>query len=210
MVLVAPVGAQEDPPARDGTGDSYWGPIEPPAPETTAEFETAGLSAWEWPLYAIYRTVGVPFQLFTYLVRGGVIALDESGALEWISNLFGAVDLPYGFRAIVDVNSTVGGGGGLTFFHEELFGGRARFQTKAKFVSGGRTTLSGGFLVPKGEGGFDLGGGYEIRGNERFFGRGPNAEEADESYFTREITWVGGTYEQPLGADFALRGLGLF
>jgi outer membrane protein assembly factor BamA len=51
-----------------------------------------------------------------------------------------------------------------------------------------------------------LGGGYRIRPNARFFGFGPDAAAADKSYYRQQATWLGAAYERPLGSRVTLEG----
>jgi len=208
-VLIAAPGAAEE--APEGSGESYWGPIPPPTPETTATFEGRRRAAWEWPLYGTYRVVGFPFQMVAYGLRTTVIALDESSAIDRIAEVLGAVELPYGFRASVDVGTVAGNGYGLAFFHDELFDDAARLQLRAQMGTAGRSRFTGGLLLPRPHGGFlDLGLGYHKDGRARFYGLGPSSMDADLARFTSEWAWAGATWRRGLSRGFAVEGIGLY
>lgn len=211
MALCAVVGVAPAAASPDGSGESFWGPIPPPGPETTAVFPARSRAAWEWPLYGTYRAVGFPLQLATLGVQTTVVALEETHVLDTIGELFGATDLPYGFRVSVDAGSFTGGAVGATFFHEDLTSRAARLQIKTTFGEGGRSRLSAGLLFGQPRRGFlDLGLGYRKDGEARFYGLGPTSRESDLARFTDERAWIGGTWRRGLGAGFAVEGLGLY
>jgi len=63
---------------------------------------------------------------------------------------------------------------------------------------------SAGLRAPWGrEGKLEIGGGYRIERNARFYGLGPSSTKADRSYFTEEQHWAGAGYRRALGGPLA-------
>jgi outer membrane protein assembly factor BamA len=55
-----------------------------------------------------------------------------------------------------------------------------------------------------------LGAGYRVRPNARYFGLGPGALEANESRYTHEMSWVGAAVERRLHRSISLELVSLF
>ena len=52
----------------------------------------------------------------------------------------------------------------------------------------------------------EVGLGWRVRPNARYFGLGPGAGEDAKSFFRHETLWLGASYRRHLGNDFSLTG----
>lgn len=207
LVCAPPVAATESPPV-EGSGASYWGPIPAPADSVTARYESNRPSAWEYPLLGAYWLAKAPFEIVDFAVGNTVVALDESGALYRVRELYSPLGLPWGFRLSGIAGELTGVGGGLGFHHDAFLGEGNALQLKATLTSKRNSKAGGGmvFRVGPRRSFLELGGGYRKNTNARFFGLGPYTPESAESFFTQEATWAGLTYQYDVGSDVALQG----
>lgn len=199
-------------PARDGHGESYWGPIPAPADSVRARFDDAPRARWELPFAATWWLVSTPFELIRSGTEVSVIWLEESGTLYRIQRLFAPIDLPYGFSLSGAAGGLSGVGGGIAFYHHEFLGPHNRLRLKLAFSSREDRRYTAGLVLPF-EGGrtLEIGSGYRRRGQARYFGLGPQTEYGDESYYTQESFWGGAIFAQELGfADVSLKARTLY
>ncbi len=199
FMIAATTAAHAD--NTDGVGESYWGPIPAEHDSVRTPLEQPGAPAWQAAVDVPYHVIGAPLRLFSSAVGSGVIALDESNVVYRISELVGPRELPYGATVSFSAGGLTGFGGGATLVHDAFFGPDNRFRL------GGMTSVNGHHKVNLGiylglgrPTALQVGAGYRMTPNARYFGFGPTdrTESAEESFFRREMSWVGATLEREL------------
>ncbi|NNF07738.1 MAG: BamA/TamA family outer membrane protein, partial [Candidatus Eisenbacteria bacterium] len=188
---------------------SYWGPIPTESDTTKQVYEAQGLALWAYPLKVPYYAVVTPTGLFFDGVGAGVNALQESGVIYQLSQLFGPRQGPFGLLVNFQAGGLDGIGGGLTGVHDEFFGADNRF--KIRFFGSTNQTIKTHFgaIIPQGKNTWDFGAGYRVRPTARYFGIGPDTKEEDEegngreSHYTQETTWAGVTLARSLTDDLS-------
>lgn len=195
----------------DGAGDSFWGVVPAPGDSVRAPLVGSPRPLWEYPLLVPYRTAQAPIRLLAAGAKVSYIYLDESGTLRAIGQLLGPKPVPYGAMVSFKAGGLSGFGGGLTLFHNSFFGPDNRLKVRSTATSTGEKKLTLGTIY-----GIDhaqtleVGGGYRLRQNSRFFGLGPESREEDESFFAQEAAWGGLMLSQRLHDQVRLEASGLF
>jgi len=184
-----------------GSGTSYWGAIEAPSDSTTAHFENRSPSPLAVAADVPYYVVGLPLRLFSTGVGATVVFLDEKHVIYRVMRLLRPRELPYGFLVGFTAGGLTGLGTGVTFVHDAFFGQDNRFRLGAKTSRNGhhRVVAGGRFFVQSARS-LQLGAGYRMTPNARYFGIGPfsRTEGNSESFYRQELTWAGATLEQRL------------
>ena len=179
---------------RDGSGDSYWGAIPPPADSVSAVFASGPRPVWETVLLVPYWIIGLPLRLVAVGVGEGVELLDGSGVASTVAGWLGPRTGPFGVIISARAGGLSGVGGGVAVEHTELFnrpGTAFRGRVAGTFI--GDFRASGAVRVPFAERSLlDLGTGYRFRNRVRYFGIGPERGAEDESLFRQRTWWVGG------------------
>ncbi len=177
---------------KDGSGESYWGPIEARADSNSTEVEQNPRPAWEYPLLVPYRIVQLPFRAVVGTIGAAYVYADESGLAYRIAQILGPKELPYGALLTVKGGGLSGIGGGVSIFHKEFFGPHNRLKIRTTFTSKGETKATLGTLFGDRKASMlEVGGGYRIRRNARYFGLGPDAGNRNESFYSQETSWGG-------------------
>jgi hypothetical protein len=180
-------------------GPSNWGELPAASDSSTAAFRNHGLPIWEAALVWPYRVVTFPLKLAGDGFGETVEFMDERRILYKINRLLTPPDLPYGFTTNLHAGGLAGLGGGLTFYHDELFSPHNRTRLGFKSSLKGSHRLTFGLRIGDGgEGEGEAGAGYRIRRNARFFGLGPQSRDEDESFFSHELSWAGVGYHRNL------------
>jgi hypothetical protein len=203
-------GAGAAPPAGgDGTGESYWGEIPALSDSIAATFTTPGLPWWEASLTWSYRVVTFPVKLTVDGVGEGVSALDRGRVVGWVVEHLGPRDLPFGFRVNLTAGGIPGFGGGVTFYHNALFGPGNRFELRGSATAHGSDRVTLG-MTRGGTREIEIGGGYRVEPGARYFGIGPGTAETRESFFTLQQTWIGISSLRRFGHGLGLEGSVLY
>lgn len=199
-------------PAQPANGESYWGQIPAPADSTTTTYANRSKSGWEHALLAPYTVVKVPFSLLNAGLRETVTFLDESGAVHTIGELLGPREGPFGLVLNLSSGSLEGLGLGVTSYHDAFLSPDNRLRLGLRSSTNGHHRATGGLTIPLGDAGreLELGAGYRMHPNSRFFGIGPNTDPDDKSYVRNELTWFGATYTRPLVGHLKLEGGALY
>jgi len=190
-----------------GTGFSYWGPIGGPTDSTSTVFANIGMPFWEAALVWPYRVVSSPVRLVALGLGEGIDFLDHSNTLRKVGQLLGPRRGPIGMLVNIQAGGLAGMGGGLAFEHTAFLGSNNRLRV------GGRTTTRGNHhaylgvhVGLEGPRSAEVGIGWRVRPNARYFGLGPEAGASSESYFRHEAFWFGAGYRRALGANFSVLG----
>lgn len=192
-------GSGDARPSAAGFGESYWGPIPAPTDSTQRAFPASPRPLWEYPLLGPYRVLQFPFRATSAGLGASYVYLEESGFLRRLAELLGPKPIPYGAMVSFKAGGLSGLGGGVTIFHNEFFGPDHRLKIRTTITSTGEKKATLGTIF-----GLDqprtveVGGGYRLRRNSRFFGLGPRSREPDASFFSQEVAWGGAELSQAL------------
>jgi len=178
--------------AHDGSGQSYWGAIPARVDTVEAQVEPDPRPLWEYPILVPYRIVEFPLKATEVAMGAAYRGLEHSGAIYHISKLLAPKQVPYGFLLNVGGGSLIGAGTGLTLYHDEFLGPHNRLRMRTALTTKGtqKATLGGVF----GEGQateIEVGLGYRVRENARYFGTGSEAPEYQKSYYSQDTSWGG-------------------
>jgi hypothetical protein len=190
-----------------GTGASYWGLIPAAADSTTIVFSNTGMSFWEATLVWPYRVVSFPVRAFAAGVGTSIDFLERTNTLRRVGKLFAPRTGPFGVMVNVQAGGLAGMGVGLTAEHTAFLGSDNRLRVGARSTTRGNHQgyIGADFAVgPPSH--FEVGLGWRVRPNARYFGLGPGAEEGAESFFRHETMWLGASYHRDLGNDVSLTG----
>lgn len=197
--------AEETGGTSPGSGSSYWGSIPSPSDTNVAAMKTRPRSAWEYPVLIPYQVVNLPLRYTLVGIRRGVIWLDDVGFIPFVKRVLGAQELPYGILANFSVSPLNGFGAGATLYHDDVFSPRNRAKLRSHFSAEGARRVSLGLLLNEGDGTeYEVGGGYRLRPNARYFGLGPQASETLQSRYTQEIAWGGVSLTRMMPHDIQL------
>ena len=197
--------------AADDARESYWGPVPAPSDSTAAAFGQTPRPAWEYPLLIPYRIAGIPFLAVHYTGKAIYDGLQTSGLAYQIGKLLGPRPLVYGFFFNMRAGGLTGLGGGITIFHNEFLGEDNRLRLKTLNTSRGEQRYTLGIFIAEGRGWeWEVGGGYRLRRNARFFGLGPRSSEKDKAYYSQETSWGGLHARRSLGFGLRLEASALY
>jgi hypothetical protein len=195
----APQAAPQAAPPSGG-----WGPLPAAGDSVTATFRDRPTPLWEKTLLLPYRIIALPFRGVAYGIGASLIYLDERHVIYQVNRLIAPRQGPFG----VLLNFTAGGlpgfGGGVTIVHDEFLSPENRFKFRWQSTVNGSHQISVG--LRRGEAPdrqFDFGAGYRLRPNARYFGIGPTSDDARESFYEQELTWVGAMLRPYLSQDIA-------
>ncbi|NNG17438.1 MAG: BamA/TamA family outer membrane protein [Gemmatimonadales bacterium] len=190
-----------------GTGASYWGLIPTAADSTTIVFSNAAMPFWEATLVWPYRVVSFPVRAFAAGVGASIDFLERTSTLERVGKLFGPRTGPFGVLVNVRAGGLAGMGVGLTAEHTAFLGSDNRLRVGARTTTRGNHQGHIGADFAAGRSSrIEVGAGWRVRPNARYFGLGPGAEEGAESFFRHETMWLGASYGRDLGSGFSLTG----
>lgn len=185
---------------------SYWGPIPPPADSTTAVFEQPPRPLWATALLVPYRIVALPFWLVRHGAQGVIVYVDENESLGWLKRLLRPREGPFGVTIGLRAGSLSGIGAGVTATHNRFLGGDHQLKVRWHSTTRGSHKVSAGVAFDRlAADVFEIGGGYHVRPDARFFGIGYDAADSTEAHYTQETAWVGGSYQRDLGQAFAAK-----
>lgn len=199
-------------PAGEGWGASYWGAVPPQADSLSARFLPRRAPLWERTLRVPYEVVVLPLGLATRGLKGAVIYADEHGLAGKLAWLLGPQQGPFGLKLRVEAGELLGAGMGMVVKHDAFLGADNAFVLRWRSaLSGTHRIHAGAELAGPGNARSVLAAGYSLLPNARYFGLGPEARSADESYYTQELAWgatallipVGGGTRAELSARYA-------
>jgi len=186
------------------TTQSYWGPIPPPDPTCSVVYPISGSHPVERVILAPFTIVTYPIFLTTRLLKAGLEFADERGIVPGLRPTLPIRIGNLSMGPAVTAGGHGGFGGGGTILYE---GG---IEKQNKVILRYVTTVKGfhrgsaGFRAPWGKRSIvEIGGGYRMERNARFFGIGPTSLKSDESFFTQEQSWGGAGIRRPLGRRLA-------
>jgi hypothetical protein len=210
VILVSPVESQTvsspEESQGDGSGNSYWGLIAPPTDSTAATLENLSMPVWEAALVWPFRVITFPIKVVGLGLAAGIDALGKSALYSQIALWFSGRDVSVGVTPVFSASSLSGIGIGLTFFHNHFTGQNTRLRITGKISTRGSKRFSIGMARKHWEAGI----GYRYKPNARYFGLGPESQEEDESFYTLEQRWIGGTYYLDLMKDLELSVDGVY
>jgi hypothetical protein len=190
-----------------GTGASHWGFIPAASDSTTIVFRNPAMPFWEATLVWPYRVVSFPVRAVAAGVGTSIDYLERSNTLQRVAKWFGPRTGPFGVMINVRAGGLAGLGAGLTAEHTAFLGPDNRLRL------GGRTTTRGNHqshigvdLAAGPSSRIEVGVGWRVRPNARYFGLGPGADEDAESFFRHETLWLGTSYRHDLGNAVSVTG----
>jgi hypothetical protein len=178
---------------------SYWGPLPPDEASTRVTYPRASTHPVERAVLTPFYLVTYPIYLSTRVLKKGLMFADEHGIVPGI----GSGPLVHVGNVSVSPAVTAGGhagfGGGADIL---ATGGKDKERSLAlRYITttNGMHRGSAGYRSPWGSrGALELGGGYRLERNARFYGVGPTSRASDLSYFTQEQSWGGVGYRRRL------------
>ena len=213
------VHTQENPPppdttrstSGDGTGQSYWGVIPASDQSSPVTIPNQPMPLWEGMLVWPYRVITFPLNLVSSGVGGTLQVLEKSKIIDRMGNFFGPRTGPMGVLMQFQAGGLSGFGVGAAFEHEAFLGpnNQLRLFGSTTITGTHRATMGMRFFTGS-TGEIDIGGGYRVRPNARYFGIGPTSVNSDESFYTQQLAWAGTSYRQGLGKQLFLTGDLLF
>jgi len=212
-------GSAPDPPATadpSATADppatlSYWGPIPPRADSTMAVFEQPPRPLWATSLLVPYRIVASPFTLLRHGAEAVIVYFDESTSLIWLKELLRPREGPFGVTLGLRAGSLSGLGGGMTATHNRFLAEGNQFKLRWRVTTRGSHKVSIGAAFDRfSDNTFEIGSGYHVRPDARFFGIGHATADSTEAHYTQETAWAGASYMRALGGDLSLGVTALF
>ena len=198
LALVLLLAARSSAAASDPP-ESYWGPMPADSIASRVTYRPASTHPVEHAVLAPFTVVTYPIYLTTRILKKGIVFADEHG----LTPTPGA-PLPIRIRNVsMGPAITAGGHAGFGVGGVVLIqGGRNRERDLSlRYLStvNGFHRGSVGFRSPWGStSSLEIGGGYRLERNTRFFGIGPTSDRADLSYFTQEQFWGGAGYRRSL------------
>lgn len=191
--------------------ESHWGVFPAETDSVTAVFHHPSPPAWQTVVDVPYHVASVPLRLVVGGIGATVRYLDERHVVYRIARLIGPRELPYGVVGSFSAGGLTGLGVGATAVHDAFFGPDNRFRVGGKTSQNGHHRALLGIELGIGHPRTtQLGFGYRKSPNARFFGIGPTTREADESYYSREMTWMGASLHQTLGANVGVEASVLY
>ncbi len=195
----------------DGSGSSYWGEIPSTGDSVTVMIRPRSKAVWEHVLLAPYRIVGVPFNILTTGVKVSVIYMDEH---RWLGRALQLANIQIGSYRIgprFQFDGLSGLGGGFTLSNDQFTAPGSRLKLRWRSTTTGTHWGSLGIHIREGEAtGYVVGVGYKLRPNARYFGTGPGALEANESFYTQEAGWAGLSVRRGTALGFEAEALALY
>ncbi|MFO7654121.1 MAG: BamA/TamA family outer membrane protein [Candidatus Krumholzibacteriia bacterium] len=194
---------------EDGWGESVWGWIPPPTPELTHRFEGVDRALWEHVLL-------VPYDVLAFLPRAVATALGGTAQLAADSRVpsfvYDTVTLK-GTPLTGEVSASLGGTDGLGVGYavtapiDHRAGNGLRLAGALSTKRHVRANL--GVWLGRPARALELGVGYSLEPNTRFFGLGPDAPERQLSYYTEETTWLGVGLRSTVARGWVVGGMAL-
>lgn len=166
-----------------------------PGDTSRAVFVDPPRPPWESVLYWPYRVATAPLHLVSGGIGAAIEYLDEEKVLYRVGRLLAPRRGPFGVLIDVQAGGLSGFGGGFTAEHDALFGRGNLFRLHGATTTRGDHRVSLGVRFPMGaeraQGALELGAGYRVRPNARYFDLGPRTRARDESFYRQELGWVG-------------------
>jgi hypothetical protein len=206
LVVAAGRAAAAADPAAGASPDSasYWGPMPPPADSVTAVTHNSKKPAWEAALIVPYDIIALPFRGLGYGLGATVTYLDEKGVIATGRKLLGPRTGPFGVLLGFSAGGLSGFGVGLTVLDDAFLSPENRLKLRFQATVRGSRRVTMGLRLRDGHAdSFQIGAGYRLQPNARYFGIGPFTPDEDESLYRQEVTWGGVTYTRQLPASFA-------
>jgi outer membrane protein assembly factor BamA len=190
-----------------------WGRFPTPADSVTAQFQNRPIPLWEYALLVPYRIVSFPIWAVSRGLTVSAVHLAETDFASYVGKFFRGFRGPFGTRwnPNFTAGGTLGTGGGLTIGHGSFFGPGNKVKIRWQSTTNSSHKLSlGGYFSGSGKTTLQLGGGWRVRPNARYFGIGPLAAESDESRFLQEMSWAGASVDRKIGSGFSFEIGGMY
>lgn len=174
--------------------ESYWGPIPARSDSNSVRLENPSTPTWEHVANAPYHLVGIPFRIGNFITRETVETMDGWGLFDMPPVPEKGLPLPGGFLMMPQggYSSLAGWQLGANFRHPHFLGERNKAYLVVESSTRHADILGGGFRFALGDvWELDLGGGGTDIPLARYFGRGHQAGEDEESYYNRISRWGG-------------------
>lgn len=192
--------------AQTAGGDSsaaYWGAEVARPDSATGVFRDPPIPIWMGVVYWPVRIVAEPVILLADGISAGVGYLGKQKVIQNATKLLGPQRGPLQIAPTIQAGGLSGFGGGFVAQYHGLLGEGSLVRGRLTGAVNGdsRATLGSRFSTGSASR-VELGIGYRMRGNARYFGIGPTTSESDESFYRQKLFWVGGSFRQGLGAEF--------
>ncbi len=191
----------------DGSGSSYWGVIPASDQSSPATIRNRTTPVWEGMLVWPYRVITFPLKLLSSGVGETLQFLDEKRVISQIGSFLGPRQGPFGVLMQFQAGGLSGFGGGVALEHDAFLSPSNRFRLHGTTTINGTHRAGLGLRFSTGSTGeIDVGAGYRVRPNARFFGIGPTSVNSSEAFYTQRLVWAGTSYRQGLGSNFYVGG----
>ena len=202
-----PVGGTAQVDSGNGTGASYWGTIPPLSSTTSQTIQNQPMPVWEGMLVWPYRVITFPLKALSVGFGETLEYLDDRKVLYRLNKLLGPRQGPFGVLMQVEAGGLPGFGGGLALEHDAFFGPSNRFRLYGTTTVTGTHRASLGMRFGSGtQSEVDVGAGFRVRPNARYFGIGYETTEVNESFYTQRLIWAGTSYRRGIGANLYIKG----
>jgi hypothetical protein len=182
---------------------TYWGPA--PADSAAVVFRQPGLPPWEAAVVYPWRVVTYPIKLAGLGIGALVVAGDRGHVIDDIVDLITPPPRIIGLTPTLNAGGLNGFGGGLTFYDNAFLGADNRARIGGDLTTNGSQRYRMGVLLNEpGKTSVEVGAGYRLRRNARFFGVGPHSDADDESYYGLETSWGGLGINRQVAGDWAI------
>jgi len=182
---------------------SYWGPIPARTDSTTARLDNPPTRTWEHVVNAPYDLVGIPFRLGNVVIRETVEKMDSWGLFDLPPVPEPGLPLPGGFLLLPDggYSSLMGWEVGANIRHPAFLAEGNKAYLNLATSTRHADKIGGGFHFKLDQDwALELGGGGADIPLARYFGRGYDSREHEESYYNRIARWAGLDLTRQLGS----------
>lgn len=207
------VAAQES--TTDGAGTSSWGFVPTHADsmsDAIARMRSvdAPRPGWEQALNVPYQIIAIPFRIVGFMIGQTIVLVERTHVVQATRNLLEIESLPVETRLIPVAGGQDGFGVRLSMRDRRPVGPGGSFRFDATMTTRARrdVLLSGLWQFDRTT--WEFAGKYFMNGSSRFFGLGPQSREENESYYTREGSWIGTALHRRIFGNVFTTGTLLF
>jgi hypothetical protein len=194
-------------------GSSYWGAIPAEYDSVRTTFSHRTTPAWRSVLYLPFRIILIPLWLVDQALGVGVDVVYTSPVVRTATAFAGYIPGPWGsrFRPTVTAGGLAGFGIGVRLEHASFLGpGNPLRMTATGTLNGDMRLSTGAIFRGKRKNELEVGLGFRVRPNARFFGIGPDAVASNRSFYKQQYGWAGGELRRNIGGPFYIEGEALF
>jgi outer membrane protein assembly factor BamA len=169
-----------------------------------------GRPGWEQALNVPYQIIAIPFRIVGFLVGQTIVLVDRTHVVQATRDLLEIESLPVETRLIPVAGGRDGFGLRLSMRDRRPVGPGGSFRFDATVTTRARrdVLLSGLWQFERST--LEFAGKYFKNGSARFYGIGPQSLKENESFYTREGSWVGTALHRRIFGNIFTTGTLLF